>query len=379
MRERGTPSRLFFHAGAVLLLVLLAACSPNRRVVPSPVPADTGRRGGESLRVRVTFRDAVLPGARVEFRGSPVETAEAPVAAGTTDREGIAAVEVPPGRYFLIARWAKDGDFSRPVVPGDRFAYFGGNPVYVQPGPPREIFLGLEEFTPPPGSLSVPPGATGVAGVILDNGVPAPDVRVSAYLASAGGFRDLGFAASAPTGPDGGFVLDLPPGKYYLVARKRSGGGAAGPLRKGDLFGYYAANPVAVKAGEVVPVSIPVTLLRLRNTPSWSRDFPAAASVEGRIVDAGGMPVRGAYAALYDNPDLLNRPVFLSEATGADGVYRLPVPVPGKYFLGARSGYGGSPAPGDLYGRYEGNAEHSVVLKAGDRMGGVDIVVAPVR
>jgi hypothetical protein len=53
----------------------------------------------------------------------------------------------------------------------------------------------------------------------------------------------------------------------------------------------------------------------------------------------------------------------------------LPVPVAGKYHLGARSGYGGSPAPGDLYGRYEGNPEHSVMVKEGDRLTGIDIVV----
>ena len=320
-----------------------------------------------------------MPGVRVEWTRSVEDGRNGPEASGITDAEGRVALAIPPGKGFLVAGWRGDGDFSRPISPGDRFAWFGGNPVYAQPGPQREIFLGMEEFASPPGSLSVPSGVTGVAGVVLDNGVPAPDVRVSAYLASAGGFRNLGFAASAPTGPDGGFVLDLPAGKYYLVARKRSGGGVAGPLRKGDLFGYYAANPVAVKAGEIVPVSIPVTVLRLRNTPSWSRDFPSAASVEGRILDDGGKPVRGAYAALYDNPTLLNRPVFLSEVTGGDGIYRLPVPVPGKYYLGARSGYGGSPAPGDLYGRYEGNAEHSVVLKEGERMGGVDIVVTPVR
>ena len=316
-----------------------------------------------------------MPGARVRWTPSVEDGHDAPEVSGFTDAEGRVALAVPRGKGFLVAGWRKDGDFARPVAPGDRFAWFGGNPVYAQAGPRRELFLGLEEVTASPGSLFVPSGVTGVAGVVLDNGVPAPDVRVSAYLSSAGGFRTLGFAASAPTGPDGGFVLELPAGKYYLVARKRSGGGVAGPLRKGDLFGYYAANPVAVKAGGVVPVSIPVTPLRLRNTPSYSPDFPAAASVEGRIVDKAGKPVQGVYAALYDNPDLLNRPVFLSDVTGADGKYRLPVPLPGRYYLGARSGYGGSPAPGDLYGRYEGDPEHAVTLRDGDRLTGVDLTV----
>lgn len=339
------------------------------------MPADAGQRGVEPLRVRVTFRDAVLPGARVEFRGSPVETAEAPVAAMMTDREGIAAVEVPPGRYFLIARWTKDGDFSRPVAPGDRYAYFGGNPVYVQPGPPREIFLGVEEFLPPPAVSGPAAGATGVAGVVSVDGAPAPDVHVFAYLKPEGGFRDMGFAASSPTGADGGFVLELPPGNYYLLARKRASGFVAGPLRKGDLFGYYPGNPVTIADGTVPRVAIPATLLKLRNAPVYSAGYSAPASIEGRIVDKGGKPVRGVYAALYDNPDLLNRPVFLSDITGADGKYRLPVPLPGRYYLGARSGYGGSPAPGDLYGRYEGNPEHVVTLREGDHRTGVDLTV----
>ncbi|MGE5188762.1 MAG: hypothetical protein ACM3NF_01760, partial [Gemmatimonadota bacterium] len=105
----------------------------------------------------------------------------------------------------------------------------------------------------------------------------------------------------------------------------------------------------------------------------------AAAFVEGRILGRDGKARRGVYAALYDNPELLNRPVFLSDVTGSDGRYRLPVPVPGTYYLGARDGYGGSPAPGDLYGRYEGSPDHSVTVRDGDRLTGVDIVVEEVR
>jgi hypothetical protein len=201
---------------------------------------------------------------------------------------------------------------------------------------------------------------------------------VSAYLGTETVFRDPGFAFSAPTGEDGAFLLDLPPGRYHLVARKRAGGGVAGPLRKGDRFGYYAANPVTVSAGHYARVTIPVTLLRLRNPPSYSPEYDAASSIQGRILGTDGKPRKGVYAALYDNPDLLNRPVFLSEVTGDDGRYHLPVPVPGTYCLGARSGYGGAPAPGSFYGRYEGNPEHSVTLKEGDRLTGIDIVVAEV-
>jgi hypothetical protein len=349
-----------------------------RHAVSVPDGAGPGPAKGKGVLVHATWREERLPGAVVSWFPSPAP-GEAPVASGVTDRDGNAAFELPPGRHFLVARWRGDGDYGRPLAPGDRYAWFGGNPVYAARGDAREIFLGLEEVPPPPGPLGEPAGGTGVSGLVLSGGKPVEGVHVFAYLRTESAFRDLGFAASAPTGPDGSFLLELPAGNYYIVARKREGGGVAGPMRKGDLFGYYPGNPVAVSAGSYARLSVPATVLKLRNEPSWSGGYRAAASIEGRILGADGKPRAGAYAALYDNPDLLNRPVFLSDVTGPDGVFRLPVPVPGRYYLGARSGYGGSPAPGDLYGRYEGNPGHVVVLREGDRIVGVDIVVDPVR
>lgn len=364
-------TRPILPAGALLLLLLASSCSLH----PG---ADTGTfAGAGAVTVRASFRDIPLAGVRVEFRSSPAETGEAPVAAGVTNGEGIATFGIPPGRYFLVARWTKTGDLSRPVAPGDRYAWFGGNPVFVDRGAPKEIFLGLEEFPEPPSTVGEPAGGTGVAGRVVSGGVPVEGAYVFAYLRTETAFRDLGFAASAPTGPDGSFVIDLSPGNYYLLARKRAGGRIAGPMRKGDLFGYFPGNPVTVAQGQRIRIALPATSLKLRNTPAWSARYSAPASIEGRILDRSGKPVRGAYAALYDNPSLLNRPAFLSDVTGPDGKYRLPVPLPGRYYLGARSGYGGSPAAGDHYGRYEGNAEHALTIRAGDELKGIDLVVAP--
>jgi hypothetical protein len=362
-------TRQSLSAGAFLFLLLLSSCSLH----PG---ADTGSFAGAGVvTVRATFREIPLAGVRVEYRRSPAETGEAPVAAGITNGEGIASFGIPPGRYFLSARWAKDGDVSRPVSPGDRFAWFGGNPVFVERGASKETFLGLEEFPGPPSTVGESAGGTGVAGRVVSGGVAVEGAHVFAYVRTESAFRDLGFTASAPTGPDGSFVIDLPPGNYYLLTRKRASGGIAGPMRKGDLFGYYPGNPVSVSAGAYHLLSIPATELKLRNVPSYSGKFQGAALIEGRIVGPDGKPRAGAYAALYDNPSLLNRPVFLSDVTGADGRFRLSVPVPGTYYLGARSGYGGAPGPGGLYGRYEGNAAHSVTFREGDHLTGIDINV----
>ena len=368
-------------AGAIAILLLALAsgsCSPARRGAAPGAPSAGAEGVPGGVTVRVTFRDAAVPGASVGWRES-MRPGEKLVVSGTTGGDGAARFPLAPGRYFLVAQWRRDGDHVRPIAPGDRFAYFGGNPVYVSRGAAREIVLALEEFDLPPRDAAAPPGLSGVEGVVLSGGVPLTDAQVTAYLKPDGGFRDMGFAASAPTAGDGRFLLDLPPGAYYLVARRRAAGGVAGPLRKGDAFGYYAANPVTVEPGRFARVAIPATVLRLRNAPAYSGEYAAAAFIEGRILGRDGKPRRGLYAALYDNPELLNRPVFLSDVTGDDGRYRLPVPAPGTYYLGARGGYGGSPAPGDLYGRYEGSPDHSLTVRDGDRLTGVDIVVEEVR
>jgi hypothetical protein len=360
------PYRFLFFF--LFLSLLLPSCSHKA--------LQGGRKGrGTKVAVRVTFREAPVPGARVEAYLDFGEEGERAVAAGVTGDDGTATLFLPAGRYSLVSEWRKDGEHDRPIEPGDRFSYFGGNPVYIAEGSEQRLFLGLEEFREPPRTVEGEGQGTGVSGYVREGDEPVAAAHVYAYLRPGSGFRAMGFAASAPTTEDGTFLLDLPPGRYFLVARKRAGGGIAGPLRKGDHFGFYPANPVTVAAGRFTRVVIPATRLKLRNVPAYSGEYKAAAFIEGRILDRKGNPVSGVYAALYDNPDLLNRPVFLSDVTGKDGRYRLPVPVPGDYYLGARSGYGGAPAPGDLYGRYEGNPEHSVTVRAGDRLTGADIVV----
>ncbi len=369
---------------AAILALALSACTTPRAVRDAGTPRQSSG-GAPAVTVRVMYREAVLPGCRVELR-LPLAPDSIPAAVAVTGGEGVAAFTPSPGRYILVAQWRRDGDYSRPIAPGDRFAYFGGNPVYAAPGRAGstpgsvpEIVLTLEEFRAPLPETAPPGLPTGISGTVLSGGVPLAGALVSALLRADAGIRQMGFATSAPTGPAGDFLLELPPGRYYLVARKRAAGGAAGPLRKNDFFGYYAANPVTVDPGRTVNVVIPATLLKLRNSPSYSGDFAAAATIEGRIVGRDGKPRRGVYAALYDNPNLLDRPVFMSDVTGDDGLYRLPVPTAGTYYLGAREGYGGSPAPGSLYGRYEGNAGHAVSVREGDRLTGFDIVVEVVR
>jgi hypothetical protein len=70
-----------------------------------------------------------------------------------------------------------------------------------------------------------------------------------------------------------------------------------------------------------------------------------------------------------------HKPAALSFLTDAHGRYTIILPGPGRFYVGARDGYGDNPAPGELFGHYQGSPDHSLLLEAGQVMDGVDIVV----
>jgi hypothetical protein len=236
-----------------------------------------------------------------------------------------------------------------------------------------EITMILEEVPPLP--LSALPVGTGVSGRVTLNGASAANVGVYAYAKTGSGFKGNDFQATVRTNDKGEFALELPPGQYYLLARLRADKSVdLGPLHKGDLLGYDPRNPIVVEEGHYVAVSVPLVPLKMLKSLAESSTF-RPGTIEGRIIDRDGRPVSGAYAALYEKPRMVERPAFRSEPAGADGRFQISVPVPGSYFLGARSGYGGAPAVGGWFGAWNGNAEHSISIKRGDTRVGIEIVV----
>jgi hypothetical protein len=56
----------------------------------------------------------------------------------------------------------------------------------------------------------------------------------------------------------------------------------------------------------------------------------------------------------------------------------LSFPKGGTYYLSARSELGGTPAPGELYGRYQGSPNHSLRVRTGKALEDIDIFVEEV-
>jgi len=320
--------------------------------------------------VRTVWKGAPLPKVRVEWRRK-VEDATAALSRDTI-RFGTANFRPATGSYYLTADWRPDGDFARPRKPGDRFAWLGGNPLLVSSETGGEITLTLEEVPPLP---SAPPAGTGVFGRVTLGGAPAAAVGVYAYAKASSGFKGNDFQATVRTNAKGEFALELPPGRYYLLARLRSDNSVDhGPLHKGDLLGYDPGNPVVIVEGRYTVTAIPVSRLKMLKSLVESSTY-RPGTIEGRIVDRDGRPVSGVYAALYENPRMVDRPTFRSEPTGADGRYQLSVPVPGSYYLGARSGYGGAPSADGWFGVWGWSADHLISIKTGEVRAGVEIVV----
>jgi len=180
---------------------------------------------------------------------------------------------------------------------------------------------------------------------------------------------------SDPTGPDGSFTLNLPPGKYQVVVRKRQSGDSTGPVNAGDLRGDPV--PLTVRAGEPVNLDL-AALVKDANEKSFPGPEKAGKTgISGTIRDEAGLPAANIRVHVYDHIQMSERPKYVSEKTGPDGRYTVFLARGGTYYIAARDRFGGPPQIGDLYGRFdEGTVDPSgVVVRQGSITPGVDVTV----
>lgn len=312
---------------------------------------------------KVSYLEA--PGEGVEVHAYPVSTLDfnQPSAhlAGPTTADGTFRLKLPVGEYYLIAK----GDH--------RFGYYGRNPITVpDKGLENVNLLVTRDDLPLPEAESSL--QEGVIGTVSLDGKAVENALVMIYPDLSSGLKGMGLAMTPPTGPQGYFELPVNAGSYYLVVRVRKNGQMAGPLRAGDLFGYLADNPLMVKAGVVTRVHIPLIEVPEKVSRHAASLF-GNTSVSGRVLDSQGQPVAGLQVLLYDDAMMLNRPLYVSQKTAADGRYQLSFPKGGHYYLAARSELGGTPAPGELYGRYQGTPDHSIEIETGDNLSDLEIMV----
>lgn len=212
-----------------------------------------------------------------------------------------------------------------------------------------------------PGSIRVASyidgqGETGIIGqvVMRDSGVGMADAYVNIYADTVSNLLGPSHTMSSPTDKDGRYRVTLPPGTYFVVARKRVSGNPTGPLSPGDYYSEHQRVIVDVVDGKLAVVDLPIVLMN--NPMFFKRDIAAIetdTAIRGRIVDKAGKPVFGAFGMAYNNDDLKRLPDFISTLSDNDGRFVIYLPKEGRYYLSARIHVYDMPRSGEPYGRLE--------------------------
>jgi len=215
-------------------------------------------------------------------------------------------------------------------------------------------------------------GPTGVTGTVY---APAEGVFIYVYAKGADPYGPAEVILPAPTSGTGDFSVELPPGEYTVVARRRSNKDNAGPLSPGDQRSDPVTVTVSGGAMKIVDLA-----LNVKDDAELRSFLPPAewtTTISGTVKDPDGKSVSGARVHVYTYVQMSERPKYVSERTGPDGKYVVFLPKGGTYYLAARDRFGGPPRIGDLYGRFdEGSINPTgVVLKDGEKREGIDIAV----
>jgi len=234
-----------------------------------------------------------------------------------------------------------------------------------------------------------------ITGRVLDDlGDPIPLMNVAAFrVRRAGGSVAFERFRATETNDLGDYRLfGLPAGEFVLAAAPGRYGSATAtipiPIDTLVFRNYYPhaeapeqAQPVAVKAGEetpgidfTTPLPPPGPQLTLGGPPRPPvAALPGAgggtAAIEGRVVNASGLPVRRARVQIVSGEQLFTP--YLA-ATDDDGRYEFRGLKPGSYFINAAA-LGGRPAPFSADARSERGDR--ITIDAGEVRGHVDIML----
>ena len=134
---------------------------------------------------------------------------------------------------------------------------------------------------------------------------------------------------SSPTNKDGRFSMEVPAGKYWLVARKKSED--YGLLMPGDKHSGDPEEVELISSGEEELIFVVADLREAIKMKKEAMDRPF--KITGRRIDKNGDPLTNAYAIANKKSELTRIPDFLSSWTDEQGRFTLYLSE-GNYYLG---------------------------------------------
>jgi hypothetical protein len=339
--------RILFFCGLICLVAATAF-------------AESGVKG------RVAWRGELIPEITVRAYRQVVDIAAGnPVAVSApTDMDGLYQLELQPGNYVLTA-----SNSAGELKAGDLFCYYSGSPIQVPANGYRNV--GFNLIRVPVEQPVKKAKRSGIYGQLSYQGEPLEKAYLYIYKDPGKNFKGPGYFIQPVARGD--FRLNLPPGDYYLLARKRLQGGQFGPIQIGDYFNYYFGNPVHIEAGQLREVRIE-TVTRLS---MLEEEVVELQGVSGQVVDETGKPGAGLYVFAYRHAEMTGNPDFFSAPTGPDGRFDIALPDSGPFYLLARQAFGGPAGSDELYGKLHLNDGSPMAVSPSSEQEEVVIHVAP--
>ena len=296
-----------------------------------------------------------------------------------TDQNGKYSLELEPGAYYLMVK-KTDGPDVNLLKKNDYFGYFGGNPVRVSAESPMEVTLNcvMKKFD----SSEIGPlpkmDRPGISGAVYYDDKPLDRAEVFVYLSMENDLRGPAYF-SVVTDEEGGFYIPAESGTYYLVCRKRIVSGNFGPIKPGDFFGYYEANPLSMKQGE--HQNIEIYVLKKEEDKESSNIITTSGMtgvnktiISGKVHDLEKNPVEGVFICLYKDDEMVGKPEYISNKTDKDGSFKVDLVLGGKFYLIAKENFGGVPQPGDFIGYLSDSNDHSIEISNDEKLTGLELI-----
>jgi hypothetical protein len=222
-------------------------------------------------------------------------------------------------------------------------------------------------------------GKTGIRGrvVMKSDGSPLAGSYVNIYPDSISNLLGPSQFISTPTDELGFYQLEVPPGVYYVVARKRMSGQPTGPLAPGDLYSEHQRLMTKVESGKFVEIELPVAEMKAPMFFKRMAEEQTDTGISGVLVDHAGQPVMGGFAMAYTDKEMKRLPDYASTLSDEQGRFTIYLPEGGSYYLSARIHAWDMPTPGEPYGKFGGDTPTLVSVDSGKFVKDLEIVMAP--
>jgi hypothetical protein len=222
-------------------------------------------------------------------------------------------------------------------------------------------------------------GKTGIRGRVLmkESGSPLAGSYVNIYPDTISNLLGPSQFISTPTDDQGFYQLDVPPGIYYVVARKRMSGQPTGPLAPGDLYSEHQRLVTKVETGKFVEIDLPVVVMKAPMFFKRMANETSDTGISGVLVDQSGQPVMGGFAMAYSDKEMKRLPDYASTLSDEQGRFTIYLPEGGSYYLSARIHAWDMPTPGEPYGKFGGDNPTQVSVDSGEFIKDIQIVMSP--